>query len=473
MELIPIENQLKAFKDHLNFNERAIFSAKFGDGKTFFLNEFKKKFNDDYEFITIYPVNYQIADNKEIFEYIKRDILIQMVAKNMIEPSYEIPEHLMFQFFIMQKSYSFLGSLLQILPNLGVPEETASLFLAGYNTLKWSQKLTEKYKKYKDAIQSQDENQIIDTFLESFSKKSGSPYEIDLITQIIIDNIQWFRNTNNNKQVVLIIEDLDRMDPAHLFRILNIFSAHIDRVYQYKNDNTYKDEGTTYPELLHNKFGFDNIITVFDYNTTENIFHHFYGQEANYDGYINKFTSYRPFFYSINEVAREYLYQLILEKCCISRENIRRIDLDNKLNSLSVRDVEKILNGIDSYIDEKVYESTPIKFNTKSPLTYTIAILKLLGIQDTKDIKKYILNLPDIDLLNCINVFLFLLQKTRTGNFEYNGESYIFSSNVDIYSVINEKIEIKEGVGLYTLPPKLKLDDLEKCFDEALNYIKK
>lgn len=471
MELIPIENQLKAFKDHLNFNERAIFSAKFGDGKTFFLNEFKKKFSNDYEFITIYPVNYQIADNKEVFEYIKRDILIQMVAKNMIEPSYEIPEHLMFQFFIMQKSYSFLGSLLQILPNLGVPEETASLFLAGYNTLNWSQKLTEKYKKYKDAIQSQDENQIIETFLESFSKKSGSPYEIDLITQIIIDNIQWFRNTNNNKQVVLIIEDLDRMDPAHLFRILNIFSAHIDRVYQYKNDNTYKDEGTTYPELLHNKFGFDNIITVFDYNTTENIFHHFYGQEANYDGYINKFTSYRPFFYSINEVAREYLYQLILEKCCISRENIRRINLDNKLNSLSVRDVEKILNGIDSYIDEKVYESTPIKFNTKSPLTYTIAILKLLGIQDTEAIKNYILNLPTIGLLNCVNVFLLVLSKTRSGSFKYRGEPYIFKKSIDFNQVIN-KIEILEG-GLYTLPSNLNDEDLQRCFDEAFNYIKK
>lgn len=471
MELIPIENQLKAFKDHLNFNERAIFSAKFGDGKTFFLNEFKKKFSNDYEFITIYPVNYQIADNKEVFEYIKRDLLIQMVAKNMIEPSYEIPEHLMFQFFIMQKSYSFLGSLLQILPNLGVPEETASLFLAGYNTLNWSQKLTEKYKKYKDAIQSQDENQIIETFLESFSKKSGSPYEIDLITQIIIDNIQWFRNTNNNKQVVLIIEDLDRMDPAHLFRILNIFSAHIDRVYQYKNDNTYKDEGTTYPELLHNKFGFDNIITVFDYNTTENIFHHFYGQEANYDGYINKFTSYRPFFYSINEVAREYLYQLILEKCCISRENIRRINLDNKLNSLSVRDVEKILNGIDSYIDEKVYESTPIKFNTKSPLTYTIAILKLLGIQDTEAIKNYILNLPTIGLLNCVNVFLLVLSKTRSGSFKYRGEPYIFKKSIDFNQVIN-KIEILEG-GLYTLPSNLNDEDLQRCFDEAFNYIKK
>lgn len=471
METISIDKELFAFKDRLNFNERAIFSAKFGDGKTFFLNKFKKKFSNDYECITIYPVNYQIADNKEVFEYIKRDILIQMVAKNMIEPSYEIPEHLMFQFFIMQKSYSFLGSLLQILPNLGVPEETASLFLAGYNTLNWSKKLTEKFKKYKDAIQSQDEIQIIETFLESFSKKSGSPYEIDLITQIIIDNIQWFRDTNN-KKVILIIEDLDRMDPAHLFRILNIFSAHIDRVYQYKNDNTHKNEDTTYPELLPNKFGFDNIITVFDYNTTENIFHHFYGKDANYQGYINKFTSYQPFFYSIDKIAREYLYQFILKKCCISRENIRNTNLiKDKLDSLSVRDIKNILNGVDSYIDGKIFQFASIKINTKSPLTYTIAILKFLGIQDIESIIKYILNLPAIDLLNCINVFLLVLNKTRSGNFKYRGGTYIFKNSIDFNQVIN-KIEIIEG-GLYALPSKLNDEDLQICFNEALNYIKK
>lgn len=104
MELIPIKNELKSFKDHLDINERTVFSAKFGDGKTYFLNEFKKKYGDSYEFITIYPVNYQIADNKEVFEYIKRDILIQMVSKKMIEPSYEIPDSLIFQFFIMQNS---------------------------------------------------------------------------------------------------------------------------------------------------------------------------------------------------------------------------------------------------------------------------------------------------------------------------------------------------------------------------------
>jgi hypothetical protein len=446
-ELIPIENELTAFKKHLDINERTIFSAKFGDGKTYFLNEFKKKYSDEnkekvdkkekYYFITLYPVNYSVADNQDIFEYIKRDILLQLANDEKLNPvDFDAIATSIFTWENLKEVIYFLISCLPEGKILNKILEKGEIFLN-----KYKEKQT-TFSKYESLFKSQ----------------KGGLYEHDGYTRLIIEALKYIKSSDY--KTVLIIEDLDRIDPAHLFRILNVLGAHID-------EHLYKDSEST------NKFGFDNIITVFDYNTTEHIFHHFYGQKANYDGYINKFTSYRPFFYSINEVAHEYLYQLVLKKCCISRESIRRIGLNNKLNSLSVRDIKNILNGIDSYINKKVYESTPIKFNAKSPLTYTIAILKLIGIQDTKDIKKYILNLPDIDLLNCINVFLFLLQKTRTGNFEYNGESYIFSSNVDIYSVINEKIEIKEGVGLYTLPPKLKLDDLEKCFDEALNYIKK
>lgn len=469
MEPIPIEKELSAFKSHLEINERTIFSAKFGDGKTYFLNKFKKEFSNKYEFITIYPVNYQIADNKEIFEYIKRDILIQMVAKQMIEPTYEIPDSLIFQFFIMQNSNSFLGNLLQILPNLGVPEQTASLFLIGYNTLNWHQKMTKKYKEYKDAIESQNENRIIETFIEYFSKGKGSPYEIDLITQIIIDNIQWF-SKNNNKKVVLIIEDLDRIDPAHLFRILNIFSAHIDRVYQYKNNNTQDEhEVTTYPELLPNKFGFNNIITVFDYNKTKSIFYHFYGHEANYDGYINKFTSHQPFYYSIDEIAREYLYKIISEKCCIEKNSLKRIsDTINKtIDSLSVRDIKNIINGVDPYIDEKQYKTDEIIFNTKSPLTYTITIFKLIGFS-YPDIKECIFKLPSLEMLNCINVFLYIYTK---GNFRFKSHPYAIYRDDTSQNIIN-KITILEGNGGY-YPNELNKEQIGFCFDKALNFIKK
>lgn len=468
MELIPIDKELNAFKEHLNINERTIFSAKFGDGKTFFLNEFKKEFSNEYEFITIYPVNYQIADNKEIFEYIKRDILIQMVAKKMIEPTYEIPDSLIFQFFIMQNSNSFLGNLLQILPSLGVPEQIASLFLTGYNALNWHQKMTKKYKEYKDAIESQDENRIIETFIEHFSKEKGSPYEIDLITQIIIDNIQWF-SKNNNKKVVLIIEDLDRIDPAHLFRILNIFSAHIDRVYQYQNNKTQDEpEGTTYPELLPNKFGFNNIITVFDYNITKNIFYHFYGHEANYDGYINKFTSHQPFFYSIDEIAREFLYKILVEDCSIKERSLKLLSktINNKMQSLSVRDVKNILNGINSYIKEIEYDTSEVPFNTKSPLTYTIVILKLLGMSYL-EIKQYILSLSSLEILNCINVFLYTC---ITGNFKFKGSLYnISNKSISKEGYINNIIVYTGNGGYYNYD--LTDKHIENCFDKALDFI--
>lgn len=467
MDLIPIDEELKAFKAHIDINNRTIFSAKFGDGKTFFLNSFKEEYSNDYEFITIYPVNYQIAENKEIFEYIKRDILIQMVVKAMIEPSYEISDSLMLSFFIMRNSYSFLEDLLKLLPNLGIADHTVSLFLTGYKSLNWAKKIYEKYNTFKEAIQGQDEERIVETFIQSFSKKPGSPYEYDLITQIIIDNIRFYRKSSG-KKVVLIIEDLDRMDPAHLFRILNIFSAHIDRVYQCPYTEVGEDKNT-YLASLPNKFGFDNIITVFDYNKTKSIFHHFYGQEANYEGYINKFTSYRPFYYSIDEVARKYLYKVISEECRIDKKSIRAISqhLNDQLDLLSVRDVNNILGGIDKYIKECVDTSSYKGFNTKSPLTYTIAIFKLLGLSD-KDIKEYILELSPLDLLNCINVFLYIHPKTATNAFVFRGKAYLIVS----YRNINNKIQIEEGPaygGFETLTD----ENIVQCIEKAFEYIVK
>lgn len=35
------------------------------------------------------------------------------------------------------------------------------------------------------------------------------------------------------KRFVLVFEDMDRIDPAHIFRILNVISAHMDYGYKY------------------------------------------------------------------------------------------------------------------------------------------------------------------------------------------------------------------------------------------------
>ena len=40
--LIPIDNALKGFYEHIKANPRTVLSSKFGDGKSYFLDKFKK-----------------------------------------------------------------------------------------------------------------------------------------------------------------------------------------------------------------------------------------------------------------------------------------------------------------------------------------------------------------------------------------------------------------------------------------------
>lgn len=99
----------------------------------------------------------------------------------------------------------------------------------GIKGLKLFKDLKTKFEKFKD---EHDDGKLIDDFFRKVNK--SDIYENDIITTIIRKTIKNFKE-RTNKEVVLVIEDLDRIDPAHLFRILNVFSAHID--YCYKNLN--------------------------------------------------------------------------------------------------------------------------------------------------------------------------------------------------------------------------------------------
>lgn len=87
MEPIDISNNINDFKQVFESESRIIFSAKFGDGKSYFLNEFMKSYDEkknDYYFITLHPVNYVVEENRDVIEYIKRDILFQLIKDNRI-----------------------------------------------------------------------------------------------------------------------------------------------------------------------------------------------------------------------------------------------------------------------------------------------------------------------------------------------------------------------------------------------------
>lgn len=83
--LIPIDDAIEAFRHHLDAYDRTILSARFGDGKSFFLSHFMETEDvaERYQFLTIFPVNYQVEEIRDIFDLIKRDILLQMLQNGV------------------------------------------------------------------------------------------------------------------------------------------------------------------------------------------------------------------------------------------------------------------------------------------------------------------------------------------------------------------------------------------------------
>ena len=293
--IIPIDDAVEAFSNHIRSNQRTVLSAKFGDGKSFFLQKVSEdeRLSADFEFLTLYPVNYQVARNEDIFELIKRDILFQLMIHDMISDDVVIDESESFLWFLKNNGTSLFTDLLSFLAEINLESKFCAMVMTAMKVKKLFKNIKDHYTVFKE------KNKDIDAAVENFLEKTNDHflYEKDLITTIIQKSVEDFRRSNN-KKVALVVEDLDRIDPSHLFRILNVLSAHID----YK----YKDAKKPDASLEGNKFGLDNIILVVDYHNLKSIYKHFYGDRTDFNGYISKFLSSVPFSYSLENQKYEY-----------------------------------------------------------------------------------------------------------------------------------------------------------------------
>ena len=229
---IPIEIHFPEFKDHLDIknNKRILFSGEFGTGKTYFLKKFfnHEECKEKYKVIHLHPTNYQVSNNENIIDLIKLDIITEILPtkeRNKKERVGQVINNVFFKSLIsMGKSSTLTSGLSSIM------EE----FTKNFNTI------TEESIKEK---------------LEKIGK---------------------------NKEKILIVDDLDRMEPKHIFRIMNIFSSLVG-----------EDEKNTFA----NRLGFDKVIFVSCDKNLTSIFHHFYGEDTNMAGYMNKFYSINIFEY--------------------------------------------------------------------------------------------------------------------------------------------------------------------------------
>lgn len=355
LRTIDLNDKIRDFSQYLATTDRIILSAKFGDGKTFFLNQLRNSENlrEEYKFFTIYPVNYSVAKNEDIFEYIKRDIIIQLKKEKLLDI---VDLDALFDSIIDFEDIKALASfLLSFVPGG-----------AFYDNV--FQKFCDKKKEYEG------KKHTADKYLVSFSQIKGCIYESDGYTTLIRNAVDWMKNDHvmngldwRKKKPVLIIEDLDRLDPKHLFRILNVLSAHID--------------DTMAPDTVTNKFGFNNIVLVMDYETTKYIFHHFYGKNASYEGYMSKFLSREPFRYSICPYIAVPLGLDLSKKLGIPHIFVTFINLGFRIHELSIRDLKKLtLFDSQDRITKSYFESSKMKFSTSLPLFHLITYMVECGM---------------------------------------------------------------------------------------------
>lgn len=403
---IPIFDAMERFEKHLFSHDRVILSAKFGDGKSFFLNKFKEKCkneeNSPFEFITLYPINYQVLENKDIFELIKHDILLQMLQQKMIDVNYEVTDKMAFEFYVQTHFFSVGESFLSMLKSCGAEDSVTMGLFAAFKTVNWLKSLKEQVNKFKKEV---DQTAFIDEYLAQFDEKSV--YENDVITKIIRDNIRCYQGAEKKKRVVLIIEDMDRLDPAHLFRIMNVFSAHMD--YGYRSLQPINDT------LVDNKFGFSNVVFVMHEDNTKSLFHHFYGEKTDYEGYITKFYNKDIFQFSLTEEKGRFILPLIAQVTQLGEDRVKAYFSFDFWKDKTMRQMISALDKVDEQLHHLEVKHG-VKVNLQ--LLKLLVIAKRLGVtnETIKDVIKK--RMDAVDQFYITRLLPLLTCNPKTGEYE-------------------------------------------------------
>ena len=432
LDSVNISGKLNDFAQYLETTDRIILSAKFGDGKTYLLNELRKDeaMQNKYEFFTIYPVNYSVAKNEDVFEYIKRDIIVQLHERKLLE---NIDLNALFASVLISDDFTSVVSFLLSFVSMG----------EFYNKV---------YHKFLEIKNKYDEKKhTADKYLSKFANTAGCIYEEDGYTTLIRMAIEWISQDHSlngeerkAKKPVLIIEDLDRLDPKHLFRILNVVSAHID-------DNKK-------PDIVGNKFGFNNIVLVMDYDVTKHIFHHFYGEQACYEGYMSKFLSREPFRYSIISIMIRAFEAQLGEKLGIHDLLPHLQHFREKLAGSSLRDLYKLTQiDTDDYFKGFEYFYFGGSLPTSLPLFHLIIYMMECGMpvekieEDLRSLNNIIFQISNgYSIQYKIIKLLYPVYITNSPNIEYikaYNATYNFWLNrrEDGYEVAVIPVTISEG----------------------------
>lgn len=469
---LDIKKPQREFNEHISYagNNKIIFSAPFGHGKSTFLDLFFEAKKEEYNVFKVYPINYSVATNQDIFRYIKTDLLFQLLEYDLYFEQKNETFLNTIDTLITEKVINVKNTLVTLSKLYFTLDKTNAHFGKGIELLdSILSKISNKQKEL-----SKNEKKDVLEYLEVAYEKEGSIYEDNLYTQLIRAFLNQIK-VNSPKKNILIIEDLDRMDPEHVFRILNIISAHFDTYRQSEFENS-------------NKFGFDKIIVVGDLNNLEHLFAHKFGKEVDFSGYINKFFSVSPFYYDNKKAFSSEIDDFFDTSGRLHNDWYSAINYIFEIlingNQLSLRDLMRIKHyNFNEIISETRNYRThytllpnglfiPIigllsKIFSKNQLITKFEICKIKRINKNQGVYDRTLN------KNCL-ALLGALGKKSGNNFKYELDNTKFDFNTDTGDNIYETTITKGSIihsgntSLDILEHKFTLDNFYQLLIETV-----
>jgi len=261
-----------SFEEHLTEdNKNIIFSAPFGKGKSTFINEYFSKHIERYNCIKISPVHYSICNNEDIYSLLKYDIICELLDTSDVSTDKEFTCFENIKYNSLEIANIICSTIVKNIPKIGKRIDTCTKMISKINTL-----LKETNKPKSDILYEKVMS------LEEYKYFLADDFIVNYCNDKLVDI-----KKNDKKTNVLVIDDLDRLDPEHIFRLLNIFS-------------TYTDDS-----FSGNKYVFDHIIFVCDIDNIRKIYAHKYGESVDFEGYINKFCTREIFHFDLMEEIRK------------------------------------------------------------------------------------------------------------------------------------------------------------------------
>lgn len=167
-EIHPFTAASLGFKEHIeqNGNTKILFSAPFGTGKTTFLREYFKE-NKIYEVFHLFPVNYSVASNEDIFKYIKVELLFSLLERDVEFDMESFGRSMTLPFYMGQHAHELLLPFVRLLPKVG------KSIHAIINELL---RLVKDFESYHETPQIDDRSEA-EKFIKEVYEKEGSIFE--------------------------------------------------------------------------------------------------------------------------------------------------------------------------------------------------------------------------------------------------------------------------------------------------------